>query len=104
MKEAEGLIDELLDWTDNTSAPNLSQIEDTVLELRKRFSEEMAREVIEAQEVKQPAVGPPCPKCGQEMTYKGQKEVAPQSWVGEVRIERGYYYCAECQEGLFPPG
>lgn len=104
VKEAESLIDEMLDWSGNTPEPNLTQIEDTVLSLRKRFGEELAREVIEAQEAKQPAVGPPCPKCGQKMTYKGQKKVTPQTWVGDVQIERGYYHCAGCGEGFFPPG
>jgi NMD protein affecting ribosome stability and mRNA decay len=104
MEQAESLIDELLDWNDSTAAPNLTQIEGVVLELRKRFSEEMAREVIEAQETKQPAVAPACPKCGKGMTYKGQKRVEPQTWVGDVEIERGYYHCAGCKEGLFPPG
>jgi hypothetical protein len=104
MGQAESLIDELLDWNDNTAEPNLAQIEGVVLELRKRFSEEMAREVIEAQETKQPAIAPCCPKCGKAMTYKGQKRVKPQTWVGEVGIERGYYHCGGCQEGLFPPG
>ena len=104
MKEAESVINELLDWSDATAKPNLSQIESVVLELRKRLSEEMAREVIESQEAKQPAVGPPCPKCGEEMTYKGQKEVTPQTWVGDVEIERGYYHCKICKVGFFPPG
>jgi hydrogenase maturation factor len=104
MKHAESVIDELLDWNDSTPEPNLTQIEQVVLELRQRFSEEQAREVIEAQEKKQPAVAPACPQCGQAMTYKGQKPVAPQTWLGEVEIERGYYHCAACKEGLFPPG
>lgn len=104
MKQAESLIDELLDWSDSTPEPNLSQVEGIVLELRKRFSQEMAREVIEAQEAKQPGVGPPCRKCGREMRYKGQKRVEPQTWVGDVAIERGYYHCGECKVGLFPPG
>jgi hypothetical protein len=104
MAQAESVIDELLDWNDQTTEPNLAQIEGIVLELRKRMSEEMAQEVIKAQEAKQPAVAPSCPKCGQAMTYKGQKPVAPQTWVGEVGIERGYYHCAKCKEGLFPPG
>jgi len=104
MEQAERLIDELLDWNDKTSEPNLTQIEQVVLELRERFSEEMAREVIEAQETRQPAVAPSCPKCGKGMTYKGEKPVKPQTWVGEVEIERGYYHCGACKEGLFPPG
>ena len=78
LREAERLVDELLDWVDQTSEPNLTQIEDKVLELRQRFSEEMARGVIEAQEVKQPVIAPCCPKCREKMTYKGQKKVSPQ--------------------------
>ena len=103
MKQAENLIDELLDWTDSTPEPNLTQIEGLVLKLRQRFSEEMAREVIEAQEAKQPVPGPSCPTCGQEMRYKGQKGIEPRTWVGEVKIERGYYHCSACKEGFFPP-
>ena len=104
MEQAERVIDELLEWNDKTTEPNLAQIEEVVLKLRERLSEEMAREVIEAQESKQPAQAPCCRKCGKEMTYKGQKRVKPQTWVGEVGIERGYYHCGGCQEGLFPPG
>jgi len=104
MQQAESLIDELLDWTDSTPQPNLTQIEDIVLELRRGFSEEMAREVIAAQETKQPVVGPLCPECGQEMGYKGQKRIRPQTWVGDVKIERGHYHCGECKVGLSPPG
>ena len=104
MQQAERVIDELLDWTDATSEPNLTQIEDIVLALRQQFSQEMTREVIEAQEAKQPAAGACCPNCGQQMRYKGQKRVTPRTWVGDVKIERGYYYCPACQAGLFPPG
>jgi len=103
MEQAESLVDELLDWTDETAEPNLTQIEDKILALRKQFSEEMAREAIEAQGAKQPAIGPSCPQCGKEMRYKGQKRVTPQTWVGEVAFERGHYYCAECKVGFFPP-
>lgn len=104
MREAEALIDELLDWTASAERPNLSQIEEEVLKLRQRFSEEMTQAVVEVQEAKQPAVGPRCTKCGQVMSYKGQKKVRVQTWVGELELERGYYHCAACQEGFFPPG
>jgi hypothetical protein len=85
LKEAE-VIDKLLDWTDETSEPNLTQIEGVVLELRQQFSEEMARETIEAQAGKQAVVAPGCPECGRPMRYKGQKEVEPRTWVGDVRF------------------
>lgn len=104
MKRLETAVDELLDWEEKTDKPNLTQIEEKVLKLRKQVSEEMAMEVIRAQEAKQPVPGPPCRSCGEEMRYKGQKEVNPQSWVGELKIERGYYHCPECKESFFPPG
>jgi DNA-binding transcriptional MerR regulator len=104
MKEAESVIDKLLDWNEETPEPTLSQIEKIVLELRQQLSEKMAQEVVTSQEAKQPAVGPPCPKCRQAMTYKGQKRVTPQTWVGDVEIERGYYHCGKCKQGFFPPG
>lgn len=101
---AEDMVDGLLDWMEDTPEPTLTQIEEAVLDLRQKLSAEMAQEVIEGQEAKQPALVPGCPKCGQEMRYKGQKEVSPQSWVGAVRFERGHYYCAQCKVGFFPLG
>lgn len=104
MKKLESAVDELLDWEEGTDKPNLTQIESKVLQLRRQVSEEMAQELIGAQEAKQPVPGPPCQSCAREMAYKGQKLVRTQSWVGELQIERGYYYCPECKESLFPPG
>jgi hypothetical protein len=103
MERLESAVDELLDWEEATGKPNLTQIEGVVLKLRKQVSEEMAMEVINRQEAKQPVPGPPCRCCGREMQYKGQKRVTPQSWVGELKIDRGYYHCPECKESLFPP-
>jgi uncharacterized protein with PIN domain len=103
LRQAESLIEEMLDWQEATDRPNLTQIEDKMLELRQRFGQELAREVIEAQEKKQPVPGPKCRQCGQEMSYKGQKEVTPQTWLDKVRFERGYYYCKRCKAGFFPP-
>ena len=49
MTEAEGIIDELVAWTADTPAPNLTQIEDIVLKLRQRLSERMALRLLKAQ-------------------------------------------------------
>jgi hypothetical protein len=104
MERAERLIDEALDWEEQTDAPNLTQIEGIVLRLRRELGQELAQALIEAQEAKQPVPGPACASCGREMRYKGQKEVAPLSWVGKLKIERGYYHCPKCKESVFPPG
>ena len=46
MTQADLLIDELLDWNEQTPQPNLTQIEDVVLKLRKRLGEQAALVVI----------------------------------------------------------
>ena len=104
MKKAEAVIDELLDWHLETEQPNLSQVEGKVLELRQRLSEQMAITVIENQEAVRPVPGPSCSGCGREMRYKDMKPKSVLSWVGELKLERGYYYCDQCRTGLFPPG
>ena len=103
MNQVEAVTNELLDWSEATSEPNLTPIEALVRKIRKRLGEQMALEVINAQEAKRPVPGPQCPRCQQEMRYKGQKEVTVGSWVGDLRIERGYYHCPDCKVGLFPP-
>jgi uncharacterized protein with PIN domain len=104
VRQAERLIEEMLDWQEATDRPDLTQIEGKILELRQSFGQELAREVIEAQETKRPVPGPKCKQCGQEMSYKGQKEVTPRTWLDKVRYERGYYYCKRCGVGFFPSG
>jgi hypothetical protein len=103
LKKAELLIDELLDWTDETKAPDLTQIEDIVLKLRKQMGEQMALSVIDEQAALRPSPGPKCPNCQREMHYKDVKANTVESRVGALALERGYYYCQTCQTGLFPP-
>ena len=104
MAEAELMIDELVDWTEQTSEPTLTQIEDVILKLRKRLSEQMAEAVIGAQEAVRPVPGPKCAQCGGEMQYKDMKGNTVESRVGALGLKRGYYYCKTCQAGFFPPG
>ena len=104
MKEAERIINELLSWEEETEKPNLSQIEEVVLALREGLSKKMAERVIAGQEAVRPGPGPRCEGCGVEMRYKGQKSKRVKSWVGELALERGYYYCEGCGAGIFPPG
>jgi hypothetical protein len=99
--EAEQAIDDLLDGTDQTPRPNLTQIENAVLKMRRQLSEQAAQAVIETQAAQRPVPGPPCQ---QEMHYKDTKAQTVESRVGHLRIARGYYYCETCQQSLFPPG
>jgi uncharacterized protein with PIN domain len=104
MAEAEALFDELMKWDDENFEPDLTQIEDIVLKLRKRFGERMTQAVIQMQEKRQPAEKMICPKCGLEMVTKGEKSNQLETRIGSVELERGYFYCPKCKQGIFPPG
>jgi uncharacterized protein with PIN domain len=104
MAEAEELFDELMAWDEQTQEPDLSQIEEIVLKLRKRIGEQLAQKVLLRQEKRQPAEKIACPQCGEELVSKGLKGKQVETRVGNLQLERGYYYCPQCQQGFFPPG
>jgi uncharacterized protein with PIN domain len=102
-KKAKEVIKELMDWDESHAEPDLTQIEDIVLELREKLGKEFAASLVNNQEKVEPAVER-CKRCGQEMRNKGRKRKVVGSRVGEIDLERGYYYCPECGAGIFPPG
>ena len=104
LAEAEELFDQLMEWDEHTSKPDLTQIEEIVLQLRQRIGEQMAQAVLARQESCQPVEKMSCPQCGGELEPKGQKGNQVESRVGGLRVERGYYYCPGCREGFFPSG
>ncbi len=103
-QKADALIDELLDWNEQTHEPTLTQIEDIVLKLRQRLGEQMAATMVDAQASVESVPGPQCPTCGQEMHSKAVKDKRVASRVGSLGVHRVYYYCETCRQGFFPPG
>lgn len=103
LAKAEATIDELLDWTEATEEPTLTQIEEIVLKLRRDFGYAMAQTTVQAQNNVEPVQLPLCPKCQRSMQPKGRKAKTVVSRVGDLPLERAHYYCPRCQRGLFPP-
>lgn len=103
LKAAAALIEEFLDWEEQAEQPNLTQIEDEVLRLRRQLGQRMAEVAIADQDAVQPVAAPRCPQCGEPMRYKGQKGHTVESRAGTLAIQRGYYHCSRCRERVFPP-
>ncbi len=101
-KSAE-IIERLLDWNESHTEPDMTQIEDIVLELREKMGMEFAASLVSSQEKVEPAVER-CKLCGEAMRNKGRKRKVVESRIGGIELERGYYYCPECGAGFFPPG
>jgi hypothetical protein len=103
LAEAQAVIEELVSWERQAGAPDLTTLEDKVLAVRQRLGQRLLEVLIEDQEARQPVEAPTCGTCGASMRYKGQKRTAIESRVGGIQVDRGYYYCAHCASGLFPP-
>jgi chromosome segregation and condensation protein ScpB len=82
----------------------LTEIEELVLKAGRRIQARMTQAVLEQQGEKRGAELPCCGECGQRMQPKGKKHRYLRTRSGEVEIERGYYYCPHCRQGIFPPG
>ena len=101
MREIEGLIEQLLDWNDQTESPTLTEIEEAIVPLGRQVQEKMAQQIIQSQPQQSWDVA--CPRCGESLRYKDVKATQVQSSLGSLRLERAHYYCPACREGFFPP-
>ena len=104
MAKAEEVIEEYLEWEGEHERPDMTDIEEIALRLRKAIGQEIVQMTVEDQEERVPVPGPQCPQCGKEMHYKGERKVDVESRVGQIKVERGYYSCPKCKESIFPPG
>ena len=102
MREAEEAIDQMLGEAEDKGRLTITDIE----KLARKTGEQVMGEVTQAlvdEESNQPESNV-CPHCGKKMQHKGLKGRDLITETGEVRLERGYYYCKSCRTGLFPPG
>jgi len=84
-KLADEVIDELLDWTEDTATPTLTQIEDMVLKLRQRLSERMAQAVIETQEAVRPVPGRRVRRVDRKCTTRTRNRTPSRAAWGSCR-------------------
>ena len=104
LAKAEEVIDEYIEWEKDNPRPDMTDIEEVTLRLRKAIGQEIAQMTVEEQRERQPVPGPKCPQCGKEMHFKGERKVDVESRAGKLKVERGYYSCPKCKESFFPPG
>ena len=103
MASLEEQVDAYLDWYEDTEDLKFRDVEKQVLETRKEMGARLAGTIV-AEEGTGIATGMRCPICGGKLRRKGRKEKVVVSLVGEVKVERDYFYCPHCQRGFFPLG
>ena len=103
MEKIEAELEQLLDWQVKTEKPDLTQFEDAILATRKEISVDMLKELLRGEQSHTP-LDVLCAKCGAVMENKGQRPQVLETRLGTLRMERTYFHCPQCGEGLFPPG
>lgn len=103
LAKIEQQLDEVLCRLDDETPLDLDEIEAMALKTRGEIGQELTQALAEM-ETGMPTWGIACPKCQQEMRYKGHKRKVIRALSGEIEVERPYYYCQRCRKGLFPPG
>jgi hypothetical protein len=101
MAVAEEAIEELLAGRKEKGELTLSDIERLVRRAGQDVMEKLTGTLANAEA--QGRESRICPECGRKMRYKGRKKREVITETGEVSLERGYYYCPTCREGIFPP-
>jgi len=98
----EGRIDAMLEWRESIKEPTLTEIEEMMLALRKEMAKEIIEMLLEGEEAREPVEEQKCPQCGKAMMNKGKQTKRVGTRIGTIEVERDYYYCGECKEGVFP--
>lgn len=86
-------------WREAHPDADLEAIEKQVRQVRRPLMGALIKELLDISETR-----PDCPKCGKPMNFQGDREIDVRGLEGDFDLERGYYCCRSCKEGLSPPG
>jgi hypothetical protein len=103
MVTAEEVIDNLLAGVSTEEKLMLSDIERSVRAAGQRVMKDFTQELVDAEAEGEGGQRYVCPRCGEQVRGKGQKERRLETETGEVRLKRSYCCCSRCREGFFPP-
>ena len=98
--EFERRVNILLDYAETDPQASLAELEAEA----RRLSWDCFAPVLEGvlRWRSQELAGFPQCGCGRELRYKGQQQRSPETLVGRISWQRGYYYCESCRRGRYP--
>ncbi len=102
LAEIEKELEQALDWQEKAEHPNLTEFENQVLSIRKSIGIRVLKEILKDEESEIPAEML-CSSCKASMQPKGKRQQRIETRLGTLELEREYFYCKTCREGIFPP-
>lgn len=98
------MYDELRCWREKHPGASIDEIAGQITPRRREIMGQLMKQLARQHGDGEVIEGLPCPDCGGAMIYKGRPKREVVHLEGETGLERAYYYCAECEDGIFPPG
>jgi hypothetical protein len=99
------MYDKLWQWREEHPEASFDDIVAQVTPQRRVVMAQMLKALACQHGSGQVPEGRVCSGCGAMMEYKGEPKRAVEHYLeGETELNRAYYYCPQCEWGLFPPG
>jgi hypothetical protein len=97
--------DELEAWYDAHPEATFGEIEEEGRKKRRELMGKALEILVNGRDTGYQIAGVQCAECGCLMEYKGERfRRTVYSLEGDVKLERAYYVCPECEgETIFPP-
>src|SRR5882762_5072219 len=94
---------ETLEQQLHETPPPLSQVSDTVWELRQSLTGGITETIVkQAHEGERQRTQARCPRCTRVLKVQDHVGRMVETMVGPVELERPYFYCRDCRAGLYP--
>ena len=104
LAHAEQAINELLAEKPAPESATLAEIEQVVLKAEHTLAQALTAELLAESGAVPSATGLTCPRCGRRLNAKGKRKRRVATVTGEADVQRDYYHCRHCRQGIFPPG
>lgn len=103
-EQFEGMWAELYSWREAHPEASIDEIVGQVTPRRRALMGEIVVQLARQHGHGVSVEGLVCEGCGEMLEYKGDPKRAVIHLEGEAELSRAYYYCDQCEAGLFPAG
>lgn len=104
LDQAGQLWDELNTWCQAHPQATFKDLELQLRPLRRQLMGKTLELVLSQGDLGASPEAPQCEQCGKPMEFKGYPGKTVHGLEGDSRLNRAYYHCPSCHQGLFPPG
>lgn len=99
--KAEEAIRQLLEKLPNKSELTMTDIENLVGEMGHEVTQSATQAIAQCEQAEPSEMI--CEACQVRMRKRGKRKKRVVTKRGEIELERQYYVCPQCGEGIFPP-